>query len=60
MKTKIAVIGATGYTALELLKLLARHPDAEVIIVTLQRLVQTWILHLAVYHTLPLQGQYVG
>ena len=34
MKTKIAVIGATGYTALELLKLLARHPDAEVIIVT--------------------------
>ena len=34
MTTKIAVIGATGYTALELLKILARHPDAEVIIVT--------------------------
>ncbi|MGY8731131.1 MAG: N-acetyl-gamma-glutamyl-phosphate reductase [Pirellulales bacterium] len=34
MTTRIAVIGATGYTALELLKLLARHPDAEVVIAT--------------------------
>ena len=34
MTTKIAVIGATGYTALELLKILSRHPDAEVIIAT--------------------------
>jgi N-acetyl-gamma-glutamyl-phosphate reductase len=34
MTTRIAVIGATGYTALELLKILARHPDAEVIVAT--------------------------
>jgi len=34
MTTRIAVIGATGYTALELLKILARHPDADVIIAT--------------------------
>lgn len=32
--TKIAVLGATGYTALELLKILARHPGAEVTALT--------------------------
>ena len=32
--TKIAVLGATGYTARELLKILARHPNAEVVAVT--------------------------
>ena len=31
---KIAVLGSTGYTALELLKLLRRHPRAEVVAVT--------------------------
>lgn len=34
MTTRIAVLGATGYTALELLKILARHPDADVRIAT--------------------------
>ncbi|MDO5310150.1 MAG: N-acetyl-gamma-glutamyl-phosphate reductase [Planctomycetia bacterium] len=34
MTIKIGVLGATGYTALELLKLLRRHPQAEVIAVT--------------------------
>lgn len=34
MTTRIAVIGATGYTALELLKILARHPNADVVIAT--------------------------
>jgi len=34
MTTRIAVIGATGYTALELLKILARHPNADVRIAT--------------------------
>ncbi|MBQ9873001.1 MAG: N-acetyl-gamma-glutamyl-phosphate reductase [Thermoguttaceae bacterium] len=33
-KIKIAVLGSTGYTALELLKLLRRHPGAEVVAVT--------------------------
>ncbi len=33
-KIKIAILGATGYTALELLKLLRRHPAAEVVAVT--------------------------
>lgn len=31
---KIAILGATGYTALELLKLLRRHPEAEVVAAT--------------------------
>lgn len=31
---RVAVIGGTGYTALEVLKLLVRHPEAEVTVVT--------------------------
>jgi N-acetyl-gamma-glutamyl-phosphate reductase len=31
---RIAILGATGYTALELLKILARHPDADVTTLT--------------------------
>ena len=34
MATRIAVMGATGYTALELFTLLSRHPDAEVVLAT--------------------------
>ena len=33
-RTKVAVLGGSGYTALELLKILARHPHAEVVAVT--------------------------
>lgn len=32
--TRIAILGATGYTALELIKLLLRHPQAEITVVT--------------------------
>jgi N-acetyl-gamma-glutamyl-phosphate reductase len=32
--TRIAILGATGYTALELIKLLLRHPHAEIVAVT--------------------------
>jgi len=32
--TRIAILGATGYTALELIKILLRHPEAEVAAVT--------------------------
>lgn len=32
--TRIAILGATGYTALELLRILARHPQAEVVAAT--------------------------
>ena len=32
--TKIAVLGAAGYTALELIKVLLRHPDVEIVAVT--------------------------
>jgi len=32
--TRIAILGATGYTALELIKLLLRHPGAEIVAVT--------------------------
>jgi N-acetyl-gamma-glutamyl-phosphate reductase len=31
---KVAVLGATGYTALEALKILLRHPEAEIVAVT--------------------------
>jgi N-acetyl-gamma-glutamyl-phosphate reductase len=33
-KTKVAVLGGSGYTAVELLKILLRHPHAEVVAVT--------------------------
>jgi N-acetyl-gamma-glutamyl-phosphate reductase len=32
--TRIAILGATGYTALELMKILLRHPGAEIVAVT--------------------------
>jgi N-acetyl-gamma-glutamyl-phosphate reductase len=32
--TRVAILGATGYTALELLKILARHPQADVTVLT--------------------------
>lgn len=32
--TRIAILGATGYTALELIKILLRHPNAEIVAVT--------------------------
>ena len=31
---KVAVLGATGYTALELIKILLRHPQAEIVALT--------------------------
>src|SRR2546427_474723 len=32
--TKIAILGASGYTALELVKILLRHPAAEIVVAT--------------------------
>jgi N-acetyl-gamma-glutamyl-phosphate reductase len=32
--TRIAILGAAGYTALELIKILLRHPEAEIVTVT--------------------------
>src|SRR5436309_14873007 len=32
--TKIAILGGSGYTALELIKILLRHPAAEIVAVT--------------------------
>lgn len=37
MKTKVAVIGATGYTGLELLRFLLHHPEVEVTALTSQK-----------------------
>jgi len=36
-KTRVAVQGATGYSALELLKILVRHPHVEIVAVTSRR-----------------------
>ncbi|MDR1291729.1 MAG: N-acetyl-gamma-glutamyl-phosphate reductase [Planctomycetaceae bacterium] len=33
-KTRIIILGATGYTALELIKILLRHPEVEIVAVT--------------------------
>jgi N-acetyl-gamma-glutamyl-phosphate reductase len=33
-KTKVAILGGSGYTALELFKILTRHPSAEIVAVT--------------------------
>ncbi|MBM4323980.1 MAG: N-acetyl-gamma-glutamyl-phosphate reductase [Deltaproteobacteria bacterium] len=37
MKTKVAIIGATGYTGAELLRLLLHHPEVEVTALTSQK-----------------------
>jgi N-acetyl-gamma-glutamyl-phosphate reductase len=37
MKTKVGIIGATGYTGIELLRLLLRHPEVEVTALTSQK-----------------------
>ena len=34
MKTRIGIIGATGYTGVELLRLLLNHPEIEVTVLT--------------------------
>ncbi|MDP2971480.1 MAG: N-acetyl-gamma-glutamyl-phosphate reductase, partial [Deltaproteobacteria bacterium] len=37
MKTKVGIIGATGYTGVELLRLLLHHPEVEVTALTSQK-----------------------
>lgn len=37
MKTKVGIIGATGYTGVELLRLLLLHPEVEVTVLTSQK-----------------------
>jgi N-acetyl-gamma-glutamyl-phosphate reductase len=37
MKTRVGIIGATGYTGLELLRLLLRHPEVEITVLTSQK-----------------------
>lgn len=37
MKTKVGIIGATGYTGVELLRLLLRHPEVEITALTSQK-----------------------
>lgn len=45
--TRIAILGATGYTALELIKILLRHPEAEIVAVTSRQEGQP---HIAMIH----------
>jgi len=45
--TRIAILGATGYTALELIKILLRHPGAEIVTVTSRQEGQP---HIAMIH----------
>lgn len=37
MKTKVAIIGATGYTGLELIRILIGHPEVELTVLTSQK-----------------------
>ena len=37
MKTRVGIIGATGYTGVELLRLLLHHPEVEVTALTSQK-----------------------
>ncbi len=45
--TRIAILGATGYTALELIKLLLRHPEADIVTLTSR---QEGSPHIAMIH----------
>jgi len=45
--TRVAILGATGYTALELIKILLRHPGAEIVAVTSRQEGQP---HIAMIH----------
>lgn len=45
--TRIAILGATGYTAVELIKILLRHPHAEIVAVTSRQEGQP---HIAMIH----------
>jgi N-acetyl-gamma-glutamyl-phosphate reductase len=45
--TRIAILGATGYTAVELIKILLRHPQAEIVAVTSRQEGQP---HIAMIH----------
>ncbi|MEN6557633.1 MAG: N-acetyl-gamma-glutamyl-phosphate reductase [Thermoguttaceae bacterium] len=45
--TRIAILGATGYTAVELIKILLRHPNAEIVAVTSRQEGQP---HIAMIH----------
>ena len=45
--TRIAILGATGYTALELIRILLRHPEAEIVAVTSRQEGQP---HIAMIH----------
>jgi len=38
MKTRVGIVGATGYTGLELVRLLIRHPKIEVTALTSQNM----------------------
>jgi N-acetyl-gamma-glutamyl-phosphate reductase len=43
LKRKIAILGGTGYTACELIKLLLRHPAAEIVAVTSRDESMPWV-----------------
>ncbi len=45
MKTKVGIVGATGYTGVELLRLLLRHPEVEVTALTSQKYAELPIDH---------------
>ena len=52
MNIKVGIIGGSGYTGIELLRILHQHPEAEVIAISsralqgkkLQKFFQTWLV----------------
>jgi N-acetyl-gamma-glutamyl-phosphate reductase len=57
--TKIAILGGSGYTAVELIKILLRHPDAEIVAVTSRQEGTPLIadLHPSLYRRLDLRSE---
>src|SRR5439155_21358460 len=44
--TKVAILGGSGYTAAELIKILLRHPEAEIVAVTSRHAETPWVAEL--------------
>jgi N-acetyl-gamma-glutamyl-phosphate reductase len=56
-KVKVAILGGSGYTAVELIKILLRHPGAEIVAITSRQDEHIWDLHPSLLGRLDLRCQ---